>query len=150
MINEPDVFVTLTNQDKKEYKYTYNRSSNYYTLSIGMLPAGRYNYIAKTNYSGEALEQKGSFSVQNIQLELYDLTARHDLLRALTEKYGGELFVSGKSDELANKILTNTKIKPVVYQSSDTKSVLNFKWLFGLLLLLLCLEWFLRRYMGSY
>ncbi len=150
MINEPDVFVTLTNEDKKDYKYTYNRSSNYYTLSAGMLPAGRYTYVAKTNYTGEALEQKGSFSVQDIQLELYDLTARHDLLRALTEKYGGELFVSGKSEGLASKILTNTKIKPVVYQSSDTKSVLNFKWLFGLLLLLLCLEWFLRRYMGSY
>ena len=96
------------------------------------------------------LEQRGSFSVQNIQLELYDLAARHDLLRALSENYGGEVFISGKSNGLANKILTNDKIKPVVYQSSDTKSVLNFKWLFGLLMFLLSLEWFLRRYMGSY
>ncbi len=150
MINEPDVFVTLINQDKKEYKYTFSRSSNYYTLSAGMLPAGRYSYVSKVNYAGEALEQKGSFSVQNIQLELYDLTARHGLLRALTEKYGGEVFVSGKSTGLADKILTNSKIKPVVYQSSDTESVMNFKWLFGLLMLLLSLEWFLRRYMGSY
>lgn len=150
MINEPDVFVTLTNSDKKDYKYTYSRSSNYYTLSVGMLPAGKYSYVAKTNYGGEALEQKGSFSVQNIQLELYDLTARHDLLRALTKKYGGEVFVSGQSNELANGILTNSKIKPIIYQSSDTKSVINFKWLFGLLMILLCLEWFLRRYMGSY
>lgn len=150
MINEPDVFVTLINQDKKEYKYTYSRTSNYYTLSAGMLPAGRYSYVAKVNYSGEALEQKGSFSVQNIQLELYDLTARHDLLRALTDKYGGEVFISGQSNGLANKILTNSKIKPVVYQSSDTKFVINFKWLFGLLMLLLSIEWFLRRYMGSY
>jgi hypothetical protein len=150
MINVPDVFVTVINQDRKEYKYTFSRSSNYYTLSAGMLPTGRYSYIAKVNYAGEALEQKGSFSVQNIQLELYDLTARHDLLRALTDKYGGEVFVSGKSTGLAEEILTNSKIKPVVYQSSDTKSVISFKWLFGLLMLLLSIEWFLRRYMGSY
>jgi len=150
MINEPDVFVTVINQDKKEYKYTFSRASNYYTLSAGMLPAGRYRYVAKTNYAGEALEQKGSFSVQNIQLELYDLTARHDLLQALSTKYGGEILTSGQTDNLANKLLTNEKIKPVVYQSTDTKSVLNFKWLFGLLMLLLSLEWFLRRYMGSY
>ncbi len=150
MINEPDVFITLINQDKKEYKYTYSRSSNYYTLSAGMLPTGRYSYVSKVNYSGEALEQKGSFSVQNIQLELYDLTARHDLLRALADKYGGEVFIAGQSAGLANKILSNSKIKPVVYQSSDTKFVINFKWLFGLLMLLLSIEWFLRRYMGSY
>lgn len=150
MINEPDVFVTLINQDKKEYKFTFSRSSNYYTLSAGMLPAGRYTYTSKVNYNGEALEQKGSFSVQNIQLELYDLTARHDLLRSLTDKYGGEVFLSGKSESLAERILTNNKIKPIIYQSSDTKSVINFKWLFGLILFLLCLEWFLRRYMGSY
>jgi len=150
MINEPDVFVTVINQDKKEYKYTFSRASNYYTLSAGMLPAGRYRYIAKTNYAGEALEQKGSFSVQNIQLELYDLTARHDLLKALSTKYGGEIMTSGQTVELANKLLTNNKIKPVIYQSTDTKSVVNYKWLFGLLMLLLSLEWFLRRYMGSY
>lgn len=150
MVNDPDVFLTIINQDRKEFKYTYSRSNNFYTLNIGMLPAGNYSFIASTNYSGEAMEQKGSFSVQNIQLELYDLTARHNLLRALSEKYGGELLIAGSGSGITEKILSNTKIKPVVYQSTETKSVINFKWLFGLLLLLLSLEWFLRRYMGSY
>ena len=150
MINEPDVFLTIKNQDKKEFKYTYTRSNNFYTLNIGMLPAGRYSYTATTNYGGQVMDQKGSFSVQNIQLELYDLTARHDILKALSEKYGGEILPAGSSLGIADKVLSNSKIKPVVYQSTETKSVINFKWLFGLLLLLLSLEWFLRRYMGSY
>ena len=143
-------FLTIINQDGKEFKYTYSRSNNFYTLSIGMLPAGKYRFTANTNYNGEAMEQKGSFSVQNIQLELYDLTARHDLLRGLSEKYGGEILPAGSSMSIADKVLSNSKIKPVVYQSTETKSVINFKWLFGLIMLLLSLEWFLRRYMGSY
>lgn len=150
MINEPDVFLTIINQDGKEFKYNYSRSNNFYTLNIGMLTAGRYRYVASTNYGGQVMEQKGSFSVQNIQLELYDLTARHDLLRALSEKYGGEILPSGASLSIADKVLSNSKIKPVIYQSTVTKSVINFKWLFGLILFLLSLEWFLRRYMGSY
>lgn len=150
MINEPDVFLTIINQDGKEFKYTYSRSNNFYTLNIGMLPAGKYRFEAKTNYSGQAMEQKGSFSVQNIQLELYDLTARHDLLRALSDKYGGELLPAGSGLSITDKVLSNSKIKPVVYQSTETKSVINYKWLFGLIMLLLGLEWFLRRYMGSY
>ena len=150
MINDPDVFLTITNQDGKEFKYTYSRSNNFYTLNIGMLPAGKYRFSASTNYGGEAMDQKGSFSVQNIQLELYDLTARHDLLRALSQKYGGEILPTGSSLSITDKILSNSKIKPIVYQSTKTKSVINFKWIFGLIMLLLCLEWFLRRYMGSY
>ena len=150
MINEPDVFLSVKNQDGKEFKYNFSRSSNYYTLNLGMLPAGKYRYTSNVNYGGENLEQKGSFSVQNIQLELYDLTARHDMLRALSSKYGGEVLAADKAAGLSDMILNNDKIKPVVYQSADTKSVMNYKWLFGLLLLLLCLEWFLRRYMGSY
>ncbi len=150
MINDPDVFLTITNQDGKEFIYTYSRANNFYTLNIGMLPAGKYRYTANTNYGGESMDQKGSFSVQNIQLELYDLTARHDLLNALSEKYGGELMSAGSSLGIADKVLSNSKIKPVIYQSTETKSVINFKWLFGLLLLMLSLEWFLRRYMGSY
>jgi len=150
MINTPDVFLTITNADGKEFKYTYTRSNNFYTLNIGMLTAGKYRYVANTNYGGEVMEQKGSFSVQNIQLELYDLTARHDLLQALSEKFGGELLVAGAAESIADKVLSNSKIKPVVYQSTETKSVIHFKWLFGLLLFLLSLEWFLRRYLGSY
>lgn len=150
MINEPDVFLTVTNQDGNEYKYTYSRTNNYYTLNLGMLAPGKYKYKATTNHNGEAMEQSGSFSVQNIQLELYDLTARHDLLRTLADQYGGDVIQSGKSEGLAAQILNSETIKPVVYQSYETKSVINFKWLFGLLLLIICLEWFIRRYMGSY
>jgi hypothetical protein len=150
MINEPDVFLIIINQEGKEFKYTYSRSNNFYTINIGMLPAGKYRYIANTNYGGQAMEQKGSFSVQNIQLELYDLSARHDLLKALSDKYGGELMPAGSGPTIAEKVLLNSKIKPIVYQSTETKSIINFKWLLGLILFLLSFEWFLRRYMGSY
>jgi hypothetical protein len=150
MINEPDVFLIITNQDGKEFKYTYSRSNNFYTLNIGMLPAGKYKFTASTNHGGQALQQNGSFSVQNIQLELYDLTARHDLLRGLSDRYGGELLPAGSGSIIAEKVLANLKIKPIIYQSTETKSVINYKWLFGLIIFLLSLEWFLRRYLGSY
>jgi hypothetical protein len=88
--------------------------------------------------------------VQNIQLELYDLTARHDLLRGLSDRYGGELLPAGSGSIIAEKVLANLKIKPIIYQSTETKSVINYKWLFGLIIFLLSLEWFLRRYLGSY
>ena len=150
VINEPDVFLAIENEENNEYKYTFNRVKNYYSLAVGMLPPGKYSYVAKTNYNGQPLEQKGSFVVKKIQLELYDLTARHDLLRSITDKYGGQFFLPTQVNTLGETILANQNIKPVVYPSSKTKSVINFKWLFAFILFFLCIEWFLRRYFGSY
>jgi len=91
MVNEPDVFVVVKNRDNKEFKFTASRTNNYYTLNANLLPPGKYSYEANTNFNGDALSQKGYFSVQDIQLELYDLTARHGLLKSLSNKYGGEV-----------------------------------------------------------
>ena len=91
-----------------------------------MLPAGNYNYTATTNYDGEGMQQNGFFSVQNIQLELYDLTARHDLLRALSEKYGGEILAAGSAEGIADRVLSNEKIKPVVCHRTITAAVWKY------------------------
>lgn len=149
MVNTPDVFVNVRNADK-EYKFTMSRSNNFYTLNANLLPPGKYSYEAATNFDGEALSQKGYFSVEDIQLELYDLTARHGLLRSLSNKYGGKVVLPAQAESLVASLTGENKLKPTVYPTTRTKSVINFKWLFWILLTMLCGEWFLRRYMGNY
>ena len=51
-----------------------------------------------------------------------------------------------KQEKLKNK----KSVKPVIYQTTKTRSVINLKWLCFLLMGLLTLEWFMRRYHGSY
>jgi len=150
MINTPDVFLTIKNSDSKEYDYTLTRTSNYYALNAKLLAPGKYSYVASTNFDGKPYEQKGYFSVEDIQLELYDLTARHGLLRSVSNKYGGKVVLPTETSELVADLTADNKLKPVVYPTTKTKSVINFRWLFGLLLAMLSLEWFLRRYMGNY
>ncbi len=149
-INEPDVFISIYDANKKEYKYTFSKKDNYYLLEPGLFKEGRYSYQAKTTYNGKELTDKGNFSVKSIQLEQYDLTARHDVLVNLADKYGGKVFYPNQIDELSSAILSNEKIKPILYASNKTQSILNIRWILGALILLLILEWFLRRYHGSY
>jgi hypothetical protein len=51
---------------------------------------------------------------------------------------------------LQDSLLNNESIKPVIYQSNTTKSVIHYRLLFFLILAFLSSEWFLRRYFGSY
>lgn len=149
-INDPEVNVTITNSEGKEFNFLMNRTQDFYTLDAGRFAEGNYRYISRTNLGGKAYEDKGRFSVQSIQLENFDLTARHGMLRSLSEKYGGKLIYPDEMSTLATEIVESDAIKPVIFQSSKTQSIMHLKWLFFVLAGLLILEWFIRRYMGSY
>lgn len=150
LINEPEVQLVVKDKDGKEYSYILNRSNNYYSLDAGRFAEGSYTYTAKTALAGQSYKESGRFSVQSIQLENYDLTARHSILNALSEKFGGGMYMPDQISQLGTDLMANESLKPVVYQSNKTQPIMHNKWLFFLLAGLLLLEWFIRRYMGSY
>lgn len=149
LVNEGDVFFAMNNDANEEFNYTFSKKDNYYTLDIGSLAPGKYTYAATTIYNGNQLNDAGSISVQEIQYELYDLEAKHSLLYALADMQNGKVYSPSNMSEIVEEFNANGKMKPVLYQYAQNKSVIDFKWLFFVLLGLLGLEWFLRRYNGS-
>ena len=149
LINDADVRVILTNGEGKQFPYTMNKEGRAYALNAGILPVGNYQYKATTSVGGQQLEAGGAFSVQPIQLELYETTADHAVLRALANQFGGSMVYPKDMASIADSIKART-LKPIMYTTNKTESVMNLKWIFGLLILLLATEWFLRRYFGGY
>jgi hypothetical protein len=150
LTNTQDVAMSIRNRDGKEFTYTFNKLGKAYALNAGILPVGAYTYKAETNFNGVALAYEGRFSVQPIQLELFETTANHAVLRALSTKFGGETVFPAQMTSILEKIKANQTVKPVIYQTTSTNPLINVKWIFALLALLLSAEWFLRRYFGSY
>jgi hypothetical protein len=150
LINDSDVAMSIRNRDGKEFTYTFNKLGKAYSLNAGILPVGSYTYKASTNFNGQSLSYEGRFSVRPIQLELFETTANHSVLRTLSSKFGGEMVFQNGLASIAEKIRNNQTVKPVIYQTTSTNPLINFKWIFALLAILLALEWFLRRYFGAY
>lgn len=150
LINDPDAALVIKNREGREFTYTFNKLGRAYTLNAGILPTGNYTFRATTNFNGQSLQYEGQFSVRPIQLELFETTANHAVLRQLSQKFGGETVGPAQIATLADKIKARETIKPVIYETAKTQSVINLKWIFALLLLLLSAEWFLRRYFGAY
>lgn len=149
LVNEPDVSLTITNSEGKDFNYTFNKTSKSYTLNAGVFPVGNYRFRSSVIFNGQNLTFDGQFSVQPIQLELYETTADHALLRRLSDEFGGQVFYQNQLTELGETLLAKD-IKPVIYSTTRTRSVINLKWIFFLLLGMLSVEWFLRRYFGAY
>ena len=150
LTNDPDVAMSIRDRDGKEYTYTFNKTGKAYTLNAGILPVGTYTYKATTNFNGQSLSYEGRFNVQPIQLELFETTANHSVLRQLSAKFGGETVFPAQLASIVEKIKNNQTVKPVIYQTTKTNPLINLKWIFALLAFMLAAEWFLRRYFGSY
>jgi membrane protein implicated in regulation of membrane protease activity len=150
LVNQPDVSISISDSQGKEYNYTFTKTGNAYTLNAGVLPVGDYRFSASTLYNGENFSFNGQFSVQPIQLESYAMTADHNMLKLLSQKFGGGTFSPSSLTQLADQIKQQDTLKPVIYETAKTRPVINLKWLFFLLLALLTTEWFLRRYFGAY
>lgn len=150
LINDPEATVTITGSEGRDYPFAFNRTSNAYTLNAGTLPVGNYRFRATTTTSNEPLSFNGRFSVQAVEVERYALEADHGLLRRLSDRYGGELLFPADLAGLPARLETGGTVRPVLFETVNTKSVVHLKWIFFVLLGLFAGEWFMRRYFGGY
>ena len=149
-INVPEANLVITNEKGEQFDYSFSKTNNYYFLDAGRYPEGNYSFKANTNYNGKVLEASGKFSIQSIKKEQYDLTARHDLLNDLAKQSGGQVIYPADISSLENQMLQDNTIKPILYSKAETTPIMNLWWLIAILIILLAVEWFLRRYFGSY
>jgi len=150
MVNEPDVKLIIKNETGKEFRYNFSKTLNYYTLNADLFPSGSYSYQASTIYNGKENTASGKFNVESVQLEQFDITARHGLLKRLAEMYNGKMLYPTDIASLRETLTANSSIKPVLYESKTTIPLVHLKWIFFFILGLLSTEWFLRRYFGNY
>jgi len=149
-INNPEAYLKITNSAGEKFDYTFSKNNNSYYIDAGRLPEDNYTYTANANYNGKNITASGKFSVQSIVKEQYDLTAKHDLLFSLTEKFGGEVIYPSGVAQLSDILSNNDSIKPILFQKAETKSILDYQWILAILILLLAVEWFMRRFYGGY
>jgi hypothetical protein len=71
------------------------------------------------------------------------------LLSEISQQTGGALFYPNQLDALEKAIRSNDTIKPIIYKQETVKSWINLKWICLLIVGLLTIEWFVRKWNGS-
>lgn len=150
LVNEPEVTIQITNSEKKNFPFTFSRSSQSYFLDAGSLPAGDYSYKASTNFGGKKLEKSGMFTVIALNAEWTNMVADHGLLNNMVVRHNGEMVYPKQLNELIEKIRTREDFKTISYSQKKFTELVSFFPLLILLILLLGVEWFVRKRSGSY
>ena len=143
------IALSLTDEKGKKYDYSYVTSHGNSQYSIGGLTEGVYRYKARTTVNQKPEEVRGEFAVVHRQTELQNLTADFDLLRRISANSGGTFYNVTQLDKLQADLRT-TRATSVIHTEESFESLVNLKWVFFVLLGLVSIEWFSRRYWGSY
>jgi hypothetical protein len=145
-----EVSFTLIDSAGSELNYLFDPLEQDYELNLGFLSAGDYLFKAETQLGDQKFIKEGRFSVQPVQLENQETKADFALLNAIATSTGGRFFPMNAVGDLIQELKASQNIAPKYNTEKTINEIINWKWLLFLLIILLSMEWFLRKFWGSY
>lgn len=146
--NSREIELSLVNEESEVYKYLFSSRDDGYTLDLSRLPVGVYRYSVSVA-DDEELNETGEFIVTEVNIEGADLLANHRLLSRLAKEHNGKVYYDSEILNVADDILENG-LKSKVHYQETVVSIISLWPLMLLILIVFSVEWFLRKYFGSY
>lgn len=150
LVNDPEVNIVITDENRKDYPYSFTRTSNAYYLNAGNLPPGNYTYKASTGFGGKAYQKTGLFSVMALNIESMNTVANHALLNNIATRHKGKMVYPSQLDEIKQMLAARDDMKTIAYSQKRYTDLVSFLPVLLLILGLLSAEWFIRKRNGSY
>lgn len=146
----PDVSLKIKNkQSGKEYSYVFSKGQSSYSLVVHSLPSGEYSFTASVTFGEEIFSKNGEFHVQLFNPELLSQQSNFSLMKRVADVTGGQYFNSDQPDELINAVQQRPDLKKINRSESTFYELIHLKGFFYLILLLLTIEWLVRKLAGT-
>lgn len=144
-----EISLEILTEDGRKSTYNYIHTAEKPYFEISNLTQGVFHYIASTTISNQKEEVSGQFIIKESDLELSGATADFGMLRELALKTNGTFGTLGEQATQINAISGNRP--PDKLKSNDNMyELIELRWLFFVLLLLIACEWGIRKYNGQY
>ena len=150
LINDPEVELTITNEEDAGFPFVFGKRGNAYRLDAGLFPPGNYAYDARVKVGTEVYYKSGEFTVEPLNVEQINSVADHNLLYNLAVMHDGEMLTPEQLEDIPAILKARGDIKSVIYSQKRFNELNNLFWVLGVVILLLGVEWFLRKYHGAY
>lgn len=120
--------------------------NNYYQANLNGLPAGTYNFTATAE--GQGIARSGQFTILDFSVEDQMVNPNVAKLEALSQQTDGNLFYEDQLSDLITVLTADKRFVPLQKSRQNVVPLIAWKYLLGLLALLLAAEWFTRKYNG--
>ena len=148
-INDADIEIKVTNEKGETFDYIFNSINNSYKLELNNSVSGVYKFAASTNYNNQKYTDKGEFIVVKRDYESQQLKANYNVLFKISERNNGQMFSLKNIDEIKDN-LKDKDVQNRISYSQTYSGLNNIPLILIIIILLLTLEWVLRKYLGTY
>lgn len=131
----------------RSYNYTPTAANSRFEIS--RLPEGAYRFKASVTINNRSEQSAGQFVVRDLQLEALNTTADHGMLRQLASQTGGQFYNANRTADLVRD-LTSRPHPARLTSTEEMNELINWRWLFFVVLTLATVEWGLRKFYGGY
>jgi hypothetical protein len=143
------ISLTLYDDRGKTSTYNYTLSPGGESYRVGGLKEGAYRFTAATEINAKRETVSGQFLIKEQNIESLNGVADFGLLRKLSRETGAQFYPQGEWNRLVADF-RKTEPKELIHSEESFNPLVQVKWFFFLLLMLISAEWFSRKYLGSY
>lgn len=145
--NSASLSIVLKNKDDnsvREVPLLLNNGN--YTVDLSGINAGLYEFTIKHN--SESISVSGSFQVLEYNVEQQFLNADIEKLKAMATESNGAAYFTSEIDKLIGTLISDNRYRTIQKSTKNIVSLIDWKYLLGLIALSLFVEWFIRKYNG--
>ncbi|WP_458626652.1 vWA domain-containing protein [Winogradskyella sp. PC D3.3] len=117
-----------------------------YTVDLSGINAGLYDFTIKHN--SESIAASGSFQIIEYNVEQQFLNADISKLKIIAKNSNGAAYFTSQANELIDRLLSDNRYKTIQKSTKNIVPLIDWKYLLGLIVLSLFVEWFIRKYNG--
>ena len=145
LINSYDINVQIIDNEDKKYEFQFSKYEDAYSLNLGLLSPGKYNFIIDVNNS--KYKKEGSFDVLDLNIEQIGPNTNHDLLYKISDLSGGNVFYPNEMQKISNNLNLNDK-QSIIHYKLIISDLIDKSYLLFLILSIISAEWCIRKFCG--
>ena len=134
---------TKTSENKK---VPFSLVGNSYSVELTDLVSGDYGF--SVNVDNSVLKRKGTFKLVDFDVEQQFSSANLKSMTAIAEASDASLYFLNNTDPLIERLINDQRFVTIQKSQKKSNSLIDWQWLFILIILSLTIEWFVRKYNG--
>ncbi len=120
--------------------------NNSYEADLSSLPSGNYEYTVSV--IGENISKSGAFSILDYDVEQQLLSADVTKLQKVATNTNGKTYFVNQNSRIVDDLIKDQRYQPIQKSKEKVVSLIDWKYLLAIIIILLTIEWFMRKYNG--
>ncbi|WP_197505860.1 VWA domain-containing protein [Urechidicola croceus] len=141
------LWLTLKNRGTNAVKrYPFSLNGNSYAVVLSGLKNDDYDF--SVTVENQNVLEKGSFKILEYDVEQQFTNANVSKLSKISQKSDGSIYFINDSKSVIENFISDQRFKSIQKTQTKYNSLIDWKWLLGLIVVSLSIEWFIRKYKG--